>query len=63
MGSRIREGLRELGSEPGRSVKPLKSSKYWSLMIGDNRAIYEISRRRKQVIVLFARASRESVCM
>jgi len=51
--SRIREGLRELGSEPERSGKPLKGSKYWSLRIGDYRAIYEIPRQRKQVIVLF----------
>ena len=51
--SRVRERLRELKSEPDGQGKPLKGSKYLSLRIGDYRAIYEVSRGRNQVIVLF----------
>ncbi len=33
--------------------KHLKYSNFWSLRIGDYRAIYEIDRERNRVIVLF----------
>jgi mRNA interferase RelE/StbE len=53
MRTRIRNRLRELGSDPEKTGKKLKYSDYWSLRIGDYRAIYEISEEKRQVIVLF----------
>jgi mRNA interferase RelE/StbE len=50
---RIIEQLRELRSHPEGTRKPLKHSDFWSLRIGDYRAIYEIDRDRNQVIALF----------
>lgn len=51
--SRIKEKLRELKSHPEKAGKPLKYSNFWSLRIGDYRAIYEINRDTNQVIILF----------
>ena len=51
--SRIKERLKELRDNPERSRKRLKPSDFWSLRIGDYRAIYEIDRNKKQVIILF----------
>ena len=51
--TRIKERLRELQNNPELIGKPLKPSDFWSLRIGDYRAIYEIDRAKKQVIVLF----------
>jgi mRNA interferase RelE/StbE len=51
--TRIRNRLRKLGSDPEKTGKRLKYSDYWSLRIGDYRAIYEISEQKRQVIVLF----------
>ena len=48
--SRIKEKLRELKEKVG---KPLKYSDFWSLRVGDYRAIYEINREKNQVIILF----------
>ena len=53
VGSRIREKLRELEHRPERVGKRLKYSNFWSLRIGDYRAIYEIYRERNQVVILF----------
>jgi mRNA interferase RelE/StbE len=53
MRSRIREKLRELEHRPERPRKRLKYSNFWSLRIGDYRAIYEIYRDKNQVIILF----------
>jgi len=50
---RIEERLRELRDHPEKSGKQLKYSNFWSMRIGDFRAIYEINREKDQVIVLF----------
>lgn len=51
--SRITERLKELKDNPETIGKVLKYSDFWSLRIGEYRAIYEIHRAKKQVIVLF----------
>jgi mRNA interferase RelE/StbE len=51
--TRIKERLRELQNNPESIGKPLKPSDFLSLRIGDYRAIFEIDRAEKQVIVLF----------
>jgi mRNA interferase RelE/StbE len=51
--TRIVERLRDLKDNPERVGKALRHSNFWSLRVGDYRAIYEIDRTRKQVIVLF----------
>jgi mRNA interferase RelE/StbE len=51
--ARIKEALRELGGRPEKVGKQLKLSDFWSLRIGDYRAIYEIDQEKNQVIVLF----------
>jgi len=51
--SRIKEKLRELRDNPERMGKRLKTSDFWSLRVGDYRAIYEIDRNKKQVVILF----------
>lgn len=51
--SRITERLSELVSDPEASEKALNPSGFWSLRVGDYRAIYEIDRTKKRVIVLF----------
>jgi mRNA interferase RelE/StbE len=51
--SRITERLSELVSDPEAGGKALKPSGFWSLRVGDYRAIYEIDRTKKRVIVLF----------
>jgi mRNA interferase RelE/StbE len=51
--SRLKEKLRELRENPERIGKRLKPSDFWSLRVGDYRAIYEIDRNKKQVIILF----------
>lgn len=50
---RITEKLRELADQPEKAGKRLKYSEFWSLRVGDYRAIYEIDRNTKQVIILF----------
>ena len=50
---RIKEQLRELKDHPERVGKQLKYSDFWSLRVGDYRAIYEVDRKKHQVIVLF----------
>jgi mRNA interferase RelE/StbE len=51
--ARIVERLRDLKDSPERVGKVLKYSNFWSLRVGDYRAIYEIDRARRQVVVLF----------
>jgi len=51
--ARIVERLRDLKDNPERVGKALRHSNFWSLRVGDYRAIYEIDRTRRQVIVLF----------
>jgi len=53
MRGRIKELLKELGSDPKAMGKQLKHSEYWSLRVGDYRALYEILVERRQVIILF----------
>ena len=51
--TRITTKLRELRNRPERTGKRLKHSDFWSLRSGDYRAIYEINRDKKQVIILY----------
>jgi mRNA interferase RelE/StbE len=51
--TRIVERLRDLKDNPERVGKVLRHSNFWSLRVGDYRAIYEIDRTRRQVVVLF----------
>ena len=51
--ARVVERLRDLKDNPERLGKLLIHSNFWSLRIGDYRAIYGIDRTRRQVIVLF----------
>ena len=50
---RIKKQLRELKDHPENIGKELQYSNFWSLRIGDYRAIYEINREKRQVIILF----------
>jgi len=50
---RIRESLKELRNNPEKIGKRLRPSNFWSLRIGDYRAIYEIDSTEKRVIILF----------
>jgi mRNA interferase RelE/StbE len=50
---RIKEHLLMLKDHPEQAGKQLKYSDFWSLRVGDYRAIYEIDRKKRQVIVLF----------
>jgi mRNA interferase RelE/StbE len=50
---RIVERLRELRDSPERVGKRLRFSDFWSLRVGDYRAVYEIDRDKNKVIVLF----------
>ena len=50
---RIVERLRELRDSPERVGKRLKFSDFWSLRVGDYRAIYEVDRDKNKVVVLF----------
>ena len=51
--ARIVERLRDLRDNPERVGKILRHSNFWSLRVGDYRAIYEINRSRRRVVVLF----------
>ncbi|RLJ01224.1 MAG: type II toxin-antitoxin system RelE/ParE family toxin [Candidatus Aenigmatarchaeota archaeon] len=48
---RIKNKLKELERFPEEREKHLRYSKFWSLRIGDYRAIYEI--QEKRVVVMF----------
>jgi mRNA interferase RelE/StbE len=50
---RIKERLRDLKDNPEKAGKVLKPSYFYSLRIGDYRALYELDRGKNQVIVLF----------
>jgi mRNA interferase RelE/StbE len=50
---RIKAALKELAGSPEKAGKQLKLSDFYSLRIGDYRAIYEIDRGKNQVVVLF----------
>ena len=51
--ARIKEALKELAGNPEKVGKQLKLSDFWSLRIGDYRAIYEIDKDKNQVVVTF----------
>jgi mRNA interferase RelE/StbE len=50
---RMRIKLKELENHPERKGRRLRYSDFWSLRIGDYRAIYEIDDKESKVIVLF----------
>ncbi len=50
---RIVERAEELRERPQKIGKSLRQSDFWSLRIGDYRAIYQIDEDRKQVVILF----------
>jgi mRNA interferase RelE/StbE len=51
--ARMKEALKELAGNPEKAGKQLKLSDFWSLRIGDYRAIYEIDRDKNQAVVIF----------
>ena len=51
--TRIKEKLEELKEKPEQKGKRLKYTEFWILRIGEYRAIYEINRKEKKVIILF----------
>ena len=51
--ARIVERAKELRENPEKVGKQLKQSDFWSLRLGDYRAIYQIDADRKQVVILF----------
>ena len=51
--SRVRESLMELRTSPTQAGKLLKGSKYWSLKVGDYRAIYQVYEETGRVVVIF----------
>lgn len=53
MRSRIKGRLAELRDNPEEMGRQLRYTDFWSLRIGDYRAIYDIKREKEQVIVLF----------
>lgn len=52
VGPEIKNKLKELENLP-ESGKKLKYSDFWSIRVGDYRAIYEIDQGEKKAIVLF----------
>ena len=51
--ARIKVALKELAGNPEKVGKQLKLSDFYSLRIGDYRAIFEINNEQKHVVVLF----------
>lgn len=51
--NRIMAILRELEDSPERKGERLRPSSFWRVRIGDYRAIYEIDREGRRVLVLF----------
>ena len=49
----IKKKLRELIDYPEQRGKHLRYTQFWSLRIGDYRAIYEIKNKDKKIIILF----------
>jgi mRNA interferase RelE/StbE len=49
----VKQCLRELENSPERRGERLKQSQFWRVRVSDYRAIYEIDRERKMVIILF----------
>jgi mRNA interferase RelE/StbE len=51
--TRITNKLKQLQTSPQKAGKHLKHCEFYSIRIGDYRAIYEIDPNQKQVIVLY----------
>ena len=51
--TRIKDSLRELQDSPMTKGERLAASPFWRVRVGDYRAIYEIDRRARKVIVLY----------
>jgi mRNA interferase RelE/StbE len=49
----LKKKIMELQEFPGQRGKHLTHSKFWSLRVGDYRAIYEIKEKDKKIIILF----------
>jgi len=49
---RVKDKVSELKEFPNRG-KHLEHSSFWSLRIGDYRAIYELENRQKKIVVLY----------
>lgn len=49
----IKKKLKELKDFPEQRGKHLRYTQFWTLRIGDYRAIYEIKNAEKRIIVLF----------
>jgi mRNA interferase RelE/StbE len=50
---RIKQALRELTVDPYKAGEQLHPAHFWKIRAGDYRAIYEINKDKKEVIVLF----------
>jgi mRNA-degrading endonuclease RelE of RelBE toxin-antitoxin system len=52
-GRQIRKKLKELREFPEQRGKHLRYTQFWSLRVGDYRAIYEVRKKDGKVIILF----------
>ncbi|MFH1751400.1 MAG: type II toxin-antitoxin system RelE/ParE family toxin [archaeon] len=50
---RLKDKIKELEEFPEERGKHLSHSNFWRLRMGKHRAIYEISKQKKEVIILF----------
>jgi mRNA interferase RelE/StbE len=50
--TRIKDALRELRDSPETKGERLSPSPFWRIRVGDYRAIYEIDRKDRRIIVL-----------
>lgn len=50
---RIKKKVKALEENAELIGKPLRYSNFWSLRIGDYRAIYEINKKESKIIILF----------
>jgi mRNA interferase RelE/StbE len=51
--TRIKAALRELRDSPETKGERLATSAFWRVRVGDYRAVYEIDRKGKKVVVLY----------
>lgn len=51
--NRIKKALKELEISPEKKGEQLKPSDFWKQRIGNYRAIYEIDKENKKIIVLY----------
>ena len=58
---RIKLGLRELQESPETKGERLNPSDYWKIRIGDYRAIFQIDKKTKSIVVLFV-GDRSKIC-